>query len=56
MDDTNSIFVYDSQIAPRVKIGNKIKLAAIKEYWILADELASAALFGYEGCCQVSSK
>lgn len=55
VDDTNSIFVYDSQIAPRVKIGNKIKLAAIKEYWILADELASAALFGYEGCCQVSS-
>lgn len=55
VDSTNSIFVYDDQIAPRVSIGNKIKLAATKEYWILADEVSSAELFGYKGCCQVTS-
>lgn len=54
IDDTNSIYVYDSQNTPRVAIGNKIKIAATKDYWILADEVASAQHFKYEGCCQVT--
>ncbi len=55
VDSTNSIYVYDSQITPRVKIGNKIKIAAVKDYWILADEEQSAAQFGYKGACQVTN-
>lgn len=55
VDSTESIYVYDSQITPRVQIGNKITIAAEKDYWILDTEQANAAKFGYEGCCQLSS-
>ncbi len=54
VDQSSSIYVYDDQIAPRVKIGNKIKIAAIKDYWILDNEVNHAAKFDYEGCCQVA--
>ncbi|MDE5714988.1 MAG: InlB B-repeat-containing protein [Anaeroplasmataceae bacterium] len=54
VDETNSIYVYDSQIAPRVEIGNKIKIAASKDFWILDTEMENASKFGYEGCCQVT--
>lgn len=55
IDDTSSIYVYDSQIAPQVEIGNKIKIAASRENWILEDEQTNAAKYGYDGCIQVAS-
>lgn len=55
VDDTNSIYVYDSQIAPQVKVGNTVKIAGERDNWILDTEQASAAKFGYTGCIQLSN-
>lgn len=55
VDETNSIYVYDSELAARVKIGNKITILAEKDYWILADEQNNAQKFGYKGCNQLTS-
>ncbi|MDE6660716.1 MAG: hypothetical protein K2J93_02690 [Anaeroplasmataceae bacterium] len=54
VDSTSSIYVYDSQVTPRVEIGNKVKLAGVKDLWILETEVSNASKFGYEGCCQLS--
>ncbi len=53
VDSTNSIYVYDDQIASQVEIGNQITIAASKTYWILETEAANAEKYGYKGCCQV---
>jgi DNA/RNA endonuclease YhcR with UshA esterase domain len=55
VDETNSIYVYDSELAARVKIGNKITILAEKDYWILGDEQHNADKFGYKGCNQLTS-
>lgn len=55
VDGTNSIYIYDSQIAPRVAIGNEVTIAGAKDYWILADEQNAASSYGYKGCCQLTS-
>ena len=55
VDNTNSIYVYDSDLAARVQIGNKITVAAEKTWWILGDEQNLAATFGYKGCNQLDS-
>lgn len=55
VDETSSIYVYDRDIAGRVKIGNTITILASKTWWILADEASSAQKFGYKGCCQLES-
>ena len=53
VDGTNSIYVYDSQLAPRVKEGDKLTICASRANWILEDEQTSAAKFGYTGCIQL---
>lgn len=55
VDGTNSIYVYDSQLAPRVSVGNKVKIAAERTNWILADEQNNADKYGYKGCIQVAN-
>lgn len=55
VDETGSIYVYDSDLAARVKIGNKITICAEKTWWILDSETTHAATFGYKGCCQLDS-
>ena len=55
VDETQSIYVYDSELAARVKIGNKIEILATKTYWILDTEQSSAAKFGYIGCNQLEN-
>ena len=55
VDNTSSIYVYDGNLAGRVKIGNKVTLLASKTWWILGDETANAEKFGYKGCCQLES-
>lgn len=55
VDDTQSIYVYDSDLAQRVKIGNKITILASKTYWILDQEMEDAQKFGYQGCCQLEN-
>ncbi len=55
VDETQSIYVYDSELAARVKIGNKIEILASKTYWILDSEQNSAEKFGYIGCNQLEN-
>ncbi|MBQ8319968.1 MAG: hypothetical protein IJX81_03715 [Clostridia bacterium] len=55
VDDTQSIYVYGGELAASVSVGNKIKVQAQKTYWILEDEQASAAKFGYKGCNQLEN-
>ena len=55
VDGTNSIYVYDGDIASQVKIGNKITVLGEKDMWILEKEQNAAQQFGYKGCCQLSS-
>lgn len=54
VDDTNSIYVYDGQLAPRVKEGDKITICASRTNWILETEQNNAAKFGYTGCLQLA--
>lgn len=55
VDNTSSIYVYDNNLAGRVKVGNKITILGSKTWWILGDETANAQKFGYKGCCQLES-
>ena len=55
VDGTSSIYIYDGDLAARVSIGNKIKVAGSKTYWILDSETANAEKFGYKGCNQIDS-
>jgi len=54
VDGTNSIYVYDADIAGQVSIGNKITVLGSKDYWILESESSNASKHGYQGCCQIS--
>ncbi len=53
VDGTNSIYIYDADIAGQVSIGNKITVLAEKDMWILDSESNNAQTFGYKGCCQL---
>lgn len=54
IDETGSIYVYDSELAARVKEGNQITMLGTKDYWILDDEQSNADKFGYKGCNQLT--
>lgn len=54
VDSTGSIYVYDSQIAPQVSVGNTITIAASKTFYVLETEKEYAEQYGYTGCCQLS--
>ncbi len=53
VNGANSIYVYDGDAASRVKIGNKVEIAASKTYWILDTEQNNAQTHGYKGCNQL---
>lgn len=55
VDQTQSIYVYDTDLAARVKIGNRIEILASKTYWILENEQSNAEKFGYMGCNQLEN-
>lgn len=55
VDDTASIYVFDSDLAQRVSEGDKITIAGEKDYWILDSEQNNAATFGYPGSCQLAN-
>ena len=54
VDETASIYVYDGDVAQRLKIGNKVEIAGTKDYWILDSEQNNAAKFGYKGANQLT--
>ena len=53
VDETESIYVYDGDLAARVEKGNKITILASKTYWILEKEQNAAQKHGYKGCNQL---
>ncbi|MBR3778401.1 MAG: hypothetical protein IKL13_01585 [Clostridia bacterium] len=53
VDDSGSIYVYDSNIASQVKVGNTITIKGTKAFWILDTEMNNAQKFGYKGCNQI---
>ncbi len=53
VDDTQSIYVYDGDLAARVKIGDTVTILGSKAYWVLDTEQNNAEKFGYKGCCQL---
>ncbi len=53
-DETSSIYVFDSDVAQRVAVGNKVTVLASKTWWVLEKEQASAEKFGYKGCNQLT--
>lgn len=55
VDETQSIYVYDGDLAGRVEIGNEITILGSKTYWVLDSEQANATEFGYNGCCQLEN-
>lgn len=55
VDDTESIYVFDADVAQRVAVGNNITIAASKTWWVLEKEQSSAEKFGYKGCCQLEN-
>jgi uncharacterized protein YdeI (BOF family) len=55
VDGTSSIYVYDSNVAGRVSIGNEISVLASKTYWVLETEQTNADKYGYVGCNQLEN-
>ncbi len=53
VDNTQSIYVYDGDLAARVQEGNTVTILGNKTYWVLEKEQSSAEKFGYPGCCQI---
>lgn len=54
VDGTNSIYVFDSDLAASVKVGNTVTVLAEKTWWILDAEVSFADKFGYQGCNQLA--
>ena len=54
VDGTNSIYVFDSDLAATVSVGNTVTILAEKTWWILDSEVANANKFGYKGCNQLA--
>jgi len=54
VDGTNSIYVFDSDLAASVEVGNTVTILAEKTWWILDSEVANANKFGYKGCNQLA--
>ena len=55
VDGTSSIYVYSRDVAGQVSIGNTVKIAAEKTYYVLSSEQSSADKFGYKGCNQLDN-
>jgi hypothetical protein len=55
VDDTQSIYVYDGDLAGRVQVGDIVTILAEKDYWILEKEESAAAKHGYNGCNQLTN-
>ena len=54
VDGTNSIYVYDNEVASSVAVGNTVTIIGEKDWWILEDETSAAQKHGYKGCNQIT--
>ena len=53
VDETGSIYIYGLEVAGRVEIGEKVKIAGTKTLYILDSEKNNAEIFGYLGSIQL---
>ena len=53
VDNTSSIYVYGTDIAQLVQVGNTVTVAGNKTYYVLDTEISNANKYGYKGCCQI---
>ena len=53
VDNTESIYIYDSDAVQSVQKGNKVTVLGERMNWISDKEVDNAAIFGYQGCIQV---
>lgn len=53
VDGTDSIYIYGTDAATAVSIGNTVTVAGSKTMWIRDQEKDNAAKFGYMGCAQL---
>ena len=53
IDATGSIFIYGSNVAASVTVGNKISVAGIRANYILDKEIEVAGKYGYKGSIQL---
>ena len=54
INNNSSIYVYGQDVAGSVNVGNDVKVAATKDYYILADETNNASKHGYKGSNQLA--
>ena len=53
VDNTDSLYIYDKDLAARVAIGNKITVLGKKTHWILDTEISNAQKYEYKGGNQI---
>lgn len=53
-DSESAIYVYGSETASQVSVGNKVKVAAQKDYYVLESEQSNAQKHGYKGSNQLA--
>lgn len=52
-DATGTMYLYDSQLAPQLKLNDTITVVATKDYWVLDSEATTAEKLGYAGANQL---
>ena len=55
VDNTGSIYIYGSDTAQQVSVGNTVSVACEKTYYVNPDESYYAEMYGYPGACQMQS-
>ncbi len=55
IDDTGAIYVYGSDTAQQVSVGNKVTIACEKTYYVNPDEASFAQKYEYKGANQVQN-
>lgn len=55
IDDTGAIYVYGSDTAQQVNVGNKVTIACEKTYYVNPDEASFAQKYEYKGANQVQN-
>ncbi|GEM_PF-1101197 len=55
VDNTESIYVYDSSVASFVSVGNTVTICAEKTQFVASSEATNAAKWGYKGAIQLQN-
>lgn len=55
VDETSSIYIYSNEIAGRVAIGDKVRIAGVRDNYVLESEAELAKTWGYQGSIQLTS-